>query len=168
MMIPQKVADRLNEQVNHEYFASWTYIAMAYALESMELKTFAKWFFMQAAEERGHAEKIADYLLDQGAKVTLKSLSEPQAEFASVQEIVEKALEHEKNVTNQVHEILALSRSENDPATEKFISWKVAEQVEEVASVAYLLTLTKTASSQKDLFMLEGKVGKLIAAREGH
>ena len=168
MMIPQKVADRLNEQVNHEYFASWTYTAMAYALESMDLKVYAKWFFIQAGEEKGHAEKIADYLLDQGAKVTLKSLSEPQAEFASVQEIVEKALEHEKKVTNQVHEILALSRSENDPATENFIGWKVAEQVEEVASVAYLLTLTKTASSQRELFMLEGKVGKLIAAREGH
>ncbi len=168
MMIPQKVADRLNEQVNHEYFASWTYTAMAYALESMDLKVYAKWFFIQAGEEKGHAEKIADYLLDQGAKVTLKSLSEPQAEFASVQEIVEKALEHEKKVTNQVHQILALSRSENDPATENFIGWKVAEQVEEVASVEYLLTLTKTASSQRELFMLEGKVGKLIAVREGH
>ena len=165
MMIPQKVADRLNEQVNHEYFASWTYTAMAYALESMELKTFAKWFFLQAAEERGHAEKIANYLLEQGAKVTLKSLTAPQTSYASVQEIVEKALEHEKEVTGQVHEILALSRSENDPATENFIGWKVAEQVEEVASVEYLLTLTKTASSQKDLFMLEGKVGKLIAAK---
>ena len=168
MMIPQKVAERLNEQVNHEYFACWTYTAMAYALESMDLKAYAKWFFMQASEEKEHAEKIADYLLDQGAKVTLKSLSEPQAEFASVQEIVEKALEHEKKVTDQVHEILALSRSENDPATENFIGWKVAEQVEEVANVEYLLTLTKTASSQRDLFMLEGKVGKLVAAREGH
>ena len=123
---------------------------------------------MQAGEEKEHAEKIADYLLDQGAKVTLKSLSKPQADFTSVQEIVEKALEHEKNVTNQVHEILALSRTENDPATENFIGWKVAEQVEEVASVEYLLTLTKTASSQRDLFMLEGKVGKLVAARGGH
>ena len=168
MMIPQKVADRLNEQVNHEYFASWTYTAMAYALENMDLKVYAKWFFIQAGEEKGHAEKIADYLLDQGAKVTLKSISKPQADFASVQEIVEKALEHEKKVTGQVHEILALSRSENDPATENFIGWKVAEQVEEVASVEYLLTLTKTASSQRELFMLEGKVGKLIAAREGH
>ena len=168
MMIPQKVAERLNEQVNHEYFSCWTYTAMAYALENMDLKVYAKWFFIQAGEEKGHAEKIADYLLDQGAKVTLKSISKPQADFASVQEIVEKALEHEKKVTGQVHEILALSRSENDPATENFIGWKVAEQVEEVASVEYLLTLTKTASSQRELFMLEGKVGKLIAAREGH
>jgi len=49
-----------------------------------------------------------------------------------------------------------------------FIGWKVAEQVEEVASVEYVLTLTKTASSQRDLFMLEGKVGKLVAAKKGH
>ena len=165
-MIPQKVADRLNEQVNHEYFASWTYTAMAYALESMDLKVFAKWFFIQAAEEKEHAEKIASYLLEQGGKVILKALPAPKIEFGSVKEIVELALEHEKKVTGQVHEILALSRSENDPATENFIAWKVAEQVEEVASVEYLLTLTETATSQRDLFMLEGKVGKLVAGRE--
>ena len=123
---------------------------------------------MEESEYKKHVQKMPDYLLNQGAKVTLKSLSKPQADFTSVQEIVEKALEHEKNVTDQVHEILALSRSENDPATENFIGWKVAEQVEEVASVEYLLTLTKTASTQRDLFMLEGKVGKLVAAKKGH
>ena len=42
MMIPQKVADRLKEQVNHEYFASWAYTAMAYALDSMTLNAVAK------------------------------------------------------------------------------------------------------------------------------
>ena len=28
----------------------------------MDLKAYAKWFFMQAGEEKEHAEKIADYL----------------------------------------------------------------------------------------------------------
>ncbi len=66
MMIPQKVAERLNEQVNHEYFACWTYTAMAYALDSLDLKAYAQWFFMQAFEEKDHPEKLEYYLLDQG------------------------------------------------------------------------------------------------------
>ncbi len=167
MMIPQKVADRLNEQVNHEYFNSWTYTAMAWALERMNLKAFAQWFFVQAKEEKGHAEKIANYLNDQGGTIHLKALSEPKSDFKSVEEIFQTSLEYEKKTTKQVHEILALSRSENDPATENFIAWKVAEQVEEVSSVEYLLAIVKTVSSPKELFMLEGKVAKLVAKREG-
>lgn len=165
MMIPQKVADRLNEQVGHEYFASWTYTAMAWALESMDLKIFAKWFFLQANEERDHAEKIANYVVDQGGDIKLNGLTAPKTDYKSVAEIFETALAHEKKVTKQVHEILALSRSENDPATENFISWKVAEQVEEVSSITYLLSMVKTATSARELFMLEGKIGKIIAQR---
>jgi ferritin len=167
MMIPQKVADRLNEQVNHEYYNVWTYTAMAWNLERMNLKAFAKWFFIQAQEEKGHAEKIANYLNDQGGTVRLKSLGEPKGDYKSVEEIFQTALEHEKKVTKQVHEILALARSENDPATENFIEWKVAEQVEEVSSIEYILAIVKTASSPKDFFMLEGKMAKIVAKREG-
>jgi ferritin len=167
MMIPQKVADRLNEQVNQEYFNCWSYTAMAWTMEQMNLQLFAKWFFIQAGEEKGHAEKIANYLVEQGGTVKLKSLQEPKSDYKSVEETFQAALEHEKKVTKQVHEILALARSENDPATENFIAWKVAEQVEEVSSVEYVLAIVKTASSPKDLFMLEGKIGKIIAQREG-
>lgn len=167
MMIPQKVAERLNEQVNHEYFASWTYTAMGWALEHMNLRLFAKWFFLQANEERGHAEKIANYLLEQGGAIKLKPLLEPKSDYKSVEEIFQAALGHEKMVTKQVHEILALSRSENDPATENFISWKVGEQVEEVSSVEYILSIVKTAASPRDLFVLEGKIGKIVAERLG-
>jgi len=165
MMIPQKVADRLNEQVNHEYFASWTYTAMAWALERMNLKAFAKWFFIQVKEEIGHAEKIANYIIDQGGTVKLKALAEPKSDYKSVEEILQTALDYEKKVTKQVHEILALARSENDPATENFIAWKVAEQVEEVSSVEYLLAIVKTTSTPKELFMIEGKIAKIVAAR---
>ena len=166
MMIPQKVADRLKEQVNNENFNVWLYTAMAWHLERMNLKAFAKWFFVQANEEKGHAEKIANYLNDQGGTVRLKSLGEPKNDFKTVEEIFQTALEHEKKVTKQVHEILALSRSENDPATENFIEWKVAEQVEEVSSIEYILAVVKTASTQRDFFMLEGKIAKIVAKRE--
>lgn len=167
MMIPQKVADRLNEQINHEYFASWTYTAMGWHMEQLNLKAFAKWFFMQADEEKSHAVKIANYLNDQGGTVRLKSLGEPKNDYKSIEEIFQAALDHEKKVTKQVHEILALARSENDPATENFIAWKVAEQVEEVSSIEYILAIVKTASTPRDFFMLEGKIAKIVANREG-
>ena len=67
MMISAKMAARLNKQVIHEHHNYWSYLAMGYWFESNGLKVFAKFFFKQASEEKEHAEKIAKYLLDQGA-----------------------------------------------------------------------------------------------------
>lgn len=160
MMISEKMAQRLNEQVKNEYFAFWSYQAMAYALETMGHKGFAGWFTAQAKEEMGHATKIAGYLLDQGCEVKLQALPAPKTEYKSVQEVVEAALQHELNVTKQVHEIYAMAESEKDYATRKFIDWKVEEQVEEVSSMTNLLDMVKMCETKGQLFMLESRLSR--------
>ena len=158
MMISEKMASRLNEQVRNEFFAYWSYLAMAFAFEDMGLKVFAKWFYAQATEEQGHAMKISNYLLDQGAAVKLVDLPAPKTDFGSALEIVEAALQHELNVTKQVHEIADLAIAENDHATRQFIDWKVEEQVEEVSSSQELVQLVKMAAAPGQLFILEGRL----------
>ena len=164
MMISETMAARLNQQVNFEFYSWYLYLAMAYAFEDMNLPIFAKWFHLQADEEREHAMKIAQYLLDQGAKVTLTAIAEPKRDYQSAQEIVEAALEHEKTVTAQVNEIVDLAIKENDHATRQFIDWFVEEQVEEVKSATELVTLVRMAQTPGQLLMLEGR---LIHMREG-
>lgn len=166
MMIPEKVAARLNEQVKNEMFASLTYLQMAFCFEDMGLKVFAKWFYKQSDEEKGHAMKISRYLLDQGATVKLQTMPEPKNKYASAEEIVQAALNHELNVTKQVHEIVDLARSEKDHATDNFIQWKVAEQVEEVNSVTELLNLVKQTQNLGQLLMLEGRIYRMVEGRE--
>lgn len=166
MMISQKVAALLNEQVKNEYFAFYTYQQMAYKLESMNLKVFAKWFTMQAGEEKEHAEKIAKYLLEQGAEVTLKNLNAPKADYASVLEICQAALQHELGVTKNINDLVALARSENDYPTEQFLGWFLAEQVEEVASTTELLEMVKLAGNPGQVLMLEGRVYHMVQERD--
>jgi ferritin len=163
MMISKKMAKRLNDQVNHEFYANWVYQAMAYALQSMNLKGFADWFDQQAAEERSHAVKIADYLLDQGAPVTLKELPAPRTDYKSVQEICQAALAHELKVTKQINDIAALAETEKDRATIQFIGWFVTEQVEEVATATELLEMVKIAKSPDQLFMMQAHVKRPAA-----
>jgi len=158
MMISQKMADQLNVQVKNEFFANWAYLSMAYAFESMGLKIFARWFFKQAEEEREHAEKIAGYLLDQGAEVKLMALDQPKVKYASAEEICAAAVEHELGVTKNIHDLVELARKENDYATENFLQWFVEEQVEEVASTTELLDMVKMASAPGQLFMLENRL----------
>lgn len=158
MMISEKMAKRLNEQVNHEFYSSWIYRAMAYWLDSAGFKGFAFWFHAQATEEQGHATKIASYILEQGAEVKLEAIEAPKTKYSSVQEVVEAAVAHEKLVTKQVHEIADLAISENDHATRKFIDWKVEEQVEEVSTISDILEWVKMAQTPGQLLMLQGQL----------
>ncbi|MEW6411463.1 MAG: ferritin [Candidatus Zixiibacteriota bacterium] len=158
MMISKNMAKALNGQVKEEFFASWTYTAMGYAFESMNLKIFAKWFFKQAGEEKEHAEKIAQYLIDQGAEVKLTALEAPKTDYKSAEEIVTAAVQHEIKVTKMIHKLVDMARKENDHATDNFLQWFVDEQVEEVASTQELLDMVKMASGPGQLFMLENRL----------
>ncbi len=156
MMISDKMAARLNEQVKHEFHSYWIYLAMAFSFEEMNLKGFAGWFKAQAAEEQSHAMKFADYLLDQGAEVKLTELPQPKTEYKSAEEIVSAALEHEKKITGLINEIAELAESEKDHATREFINWFIKEQVEEVATATDLLAMVKMAQTPGQLLMLQG------------
>uniref|UniRef100_A0A7E4ZWT0 Ferritin n=1 Tax=Panagrellus redivivus TaxID=6233 RepID=A0A7E4ZWT0_PANRE len=58
----------LNQQINNELFASYTYLAMSAHFGNAEvaLPGAAAYFKNQAYEEREHAEKIIDYINDRG------------------------------------------------------------------------------------------------------
>ena len=166
MMIPKKVANKLNEQVKNEFHSEWLYLAMTFSFESMNLPVFAQWFYLQAEEEHEHAMKIAKYLLDQGANVTLQALPEPKASYKSAEEISLAAVDHEKLVTKQIHQLVALAKAEKDTATEVFLNWFVDEQVEEVASVTQLYEMVKLAKTPGQIMMLEGRVYGMVEERK--
>lgn len=155
MMISETMAKRLNLQVNNEFFAFWTYQAMAYCFEDMGYKGFAGWFYAQAREEMGHAMKIAKYMTEQGATVQLSTLAQPKHDYKTVEEIVNGALEHELKVTRDINEIADLAYKENDHATRQFNDWFVKEQVEEVSTVTDLLDLVRKAQTPGQLLMIE-------------
>jgi ferritin len=161
MMIPQKVAKALNDQIAMEFSAFWEYNQMAFCFEDMGLSVFAQFFYAQAKEEQGHGMKIAKYLVDQGAPVKLQALKAPTASYKSAQEICEDFLDHEKKVTQSIHKIVDLAKAEKDTATQVFLNWKVMEQVEEVASATEVLEMVKRATTAGQLLMLEGRIAKL-------
>ena len=164
MMISQKMADAINEQIKNEFFSYWLYLQMSFALEGMDLKVFAQWFNLQAEEEKVHAMKMAKYVLDQGGEVQLQSLDQPKSDFKSVQEVVEAGLAHEKQVTAWINDLMDLSIEEKDHASRSFFQWFVDEQVEEVATANELLSLVKMASSPDQLLLLENRIMSLRGA----
>jgi ferritin len=162
MMISKAMAKRLNEQVNYEYYAFWIYQQMSFEFENIGLQVFAKLFHKQAAEEREHAEKVANYLLDQGAEVKLSKLDAPKASYKSVAEIIKAAVDHELKVTKDWNEISDLAVKEKDHASRVLADWFVEEQVEEVSSMEELLNMVKLTQNQGQLLMLEGRVWRML------
>ncbi len=164
MQIPKAVAAKLNEQVSNEFGASQAYLAMACQFAETGLAALAGHFRKQTEEERSHALKILDYLLSVGAKVVLAPLAAPPASHAGVRAAIEAALEHEKHVTRQIHELVALAEQEKDYATRSFLQWFVDEQVEEIGSMEQLLQVATLAG--ENVLQLEAYVAMRARAGE--
>ena len=81
-----------------------------------------------------HAEKMYNYVNQQGSRVLLEAIEQPPTEFSSMLDLFEKTLEHEKVVTAMINNLVKLAREKDDYATESFLQWYVTEQVEEEAN----------------------------------
>jgi len=158
-MISKKMNQKLNEQITHEFNASQIYLAMACQFDGMGLKVLAGYFRKQTAEEREHALKILDYVLDVNGEVELLAIPAPQKSYASVQAAIDAALAHEKKVTQQIHDLVTLADEEKDYASRSFLKWFVDEQVEEVSTIGHLSQVASMAGN--NLLLLEAYVARM-------
>ena len=80
----------LLEQLNHEFYSAYLYLAMSAYSNTMGLPGFAHWMRMQYEEEIMHVTKMDDYIQDQGGVVTLKAIDQPPLEYGTPLETFEK------------------------------------------------------------------------------
>jgi ferritin len=125
------VHDAINDQINAELNASYTYLAMSAYCELQHFPGCAKWLRLQSQEEYGHAMKLFDFLLARQGTITLKAMPEPMtSHFKSVVEVFEKALEQEQEVSQQIDTLYELAFKEKAFAAVE-LQWFLTEQVEE-------------------------------------
>ena len=102
-MIGKALQDAMNAQINRELFSSYLYLSMAAYFEERNLPGFAHWMRIQEGEERAHALKFYDHLVDRGGRVLLTALEAPRSEWKSPLEVFEEAAAHEAKVTGSIH-----------------------------------------------------------------
>lgn len=134
-MASQKILDALNNQLQMEFFSEYFYISMEAYFMDNNLDGFANFFNVQAKEERDHAYKIFNYISRAGGKIVLQAIEQPKADFESPLEVFELALEHERLITNSIHDLTDLAISEKDHTTSSFLRWFIDEQSEEEESM---------------------------------
>ena len=130
-MLSKKLLQGLNDQINFEFYSSYTYLAMAGYCESIDLSGFANFFRVQAKEELDHAMKLYDYVYQKNGSVVLEQVNKPQGEYDGIIDVFEKGYEHEQLVTRKIYELTDIAYEEREHSTISLLKWFIDEQVEE-------------------------------------
>ena len=162
-MVDERMAEAINKQLNAELYSAYLYLSMAAYFESADLEGFANWMRVQAQEELTHAMKFYDHLVQRGARVTLTMIEAPPTQWDSPLSAVKQVYEHEKMVTALINQLVDLALSLSDHATNNFLQWYVAEQVEEEESSSAVLQKVKLAGDNSSgLLMLDQQLGQRV------
>src|SRR5436190_24137148 len=121
----------INEQINSEFEASYTYLAMAGFCERLKLVGAAKWLRLQSEEEHLHGLKLFEFELARDGAVELKTIEQPNTSFKDLAAVFEQALEHEQRVTIRINSLYELCFKEKSFAEMAELQWFLTEQVEE-------------------------------------
>ncbi len=166
-MISATMEKALNEQVNAELYSSYLYQSMAAWAADQNLPGFTHWLMMQTEEERIHGMKIFHFILERGGKATLAAIATPKNTWDSPKAVFEEVLKHEQYVTSLINKLVDLAIKESDHATNNFLQWYVAEQVEEEATAeAVLRQLRLMEGAPGGLFMIDREMGTKTFATE--
>ena len=158
-MITAKLQNIINDQITAELWSSNLYLQMSYFLKNQGWDGFAHWMKVHSDEEREHATRMADFLIDRGGQVKLNMINVVPEGWGSVLEVFEHSLKQEEMVSKMIDKIVLHAIEEQDFATENFFRTFVDEQVEEEALFGGVVGKMKMAGDAGLLF-LDAQLGK--------
>jgi ferritin len=158
-MIKVELQNIINDQITAELWSSNLYLQMSYFLKHQGWEGFAHWMLMHSNEEREHATRMADYLIERGGKVKINMVNLVPEGWGSVLEVFEHSYKQECMVSNMIDKIVLHAIEQQDFATENFFRQFVDEQVEEEALFSGIVEKLKAAGDAGLLFM-DGQLGK--------
>lgn len=160
-MIGKAMQDAINEQINKELYSSYLYLSMAAYFEDKNLPGFSKWMHMQEGEEREHAMKLYEFLVDRGGRVALKAIAAPESDWKSALELFKQVASHEAAVTASIHSLYEVALKEKDYAAQVMLQWFISEQVEEEKNATEIVAQLELVEARGTaIMMLDHRLGK--------
>ena len=167
MAMTADLQDAYNDQITLEFASSYAYLQMAAFFDDANLPGFANWMRQQAEEERIHAMKFFDFVLDRGNQVELRPIPAPSGEYTSPLSVFEASLAHEQTVTRSIHDLYARATEGKDYESLPLLHWFIDEQVEEEATVTELIEqISMAGDNGAALLLLDRELGTRIPAAE--
>ncbi len=160
---PRKVFSELKRQLNHELNAAHSYLALSIWCAAQNQKGFARFFAKQAGEERKHAQKMIDHLVDRGVPAAVEALPAPRQDFPSLLDVALHAQAMERANTRGINAVFEAALAAKDYPVQVLMHWFINEQVEEEAWAAELVNRVKGATCAGSLAELDRHIEKLLA-----
>ncbi|WP_095499472.1 non-heme ferritin [Paraferrimonas haliotis] len=130
-MLSENMVNRLNEQINLEFFSSNLYLQMSAWCEDKGYEGAAEFLRAHATEEMEHMHRLFTYVSETGAMPILGAIEAPQAEYDSLLGLFTFTYEHEQMITKCINGLAHEAFANQDYSTFNFLQWYVSEQHEE-------------------------------------
>lgn len=137
----------LNQHLTLEFRAAHEYLAMSIWLAEHDLPGFSKWMAKQSSDERMHAQRIINHLVERDQKVKLPAVSAPPADWKSAEVLCAHVLKNEQAVTASINNLYAMAEKAKDRPATIMLQWFVNEQMEEEASARAVLGRIRLAGN---------------------
>lgn len=162
-MLNKEVVRLLNEQVNKEFLSAYFYLDIANFYINKNLNGFGNWFNVQVQEETAHGMLFLKYLQNNGEEVTLEDIKILKKSFESLEEPLTATLEHERLVTESIHNLYSVAFENKDFRTMQFLDWFVKEQGEEEKNTDELIKKYELFGKDgKGLYLLDTELGARV------
>lgn len=164
-MLPKKVEEILNRQIEREDYSSQLYLAMASWAENKGFEGVSEWLYAQSEEERMHMLKLVKYVNERDGVAKIPGMETPPADFSDVFVMFDDVLKHEQYISASINEIVGVCMEENDYTTQNWIQWFVTEQIEEEASVKAIIDKLNLVGKNnlymfdRDIMSMRGEAG---------
>jgi ferritin len=160
MKMSEKLAEAFSEQVTKELSSSVAYLQMSAWFDSIDLPGMASWMRIQSEEERLHALRFMDFVLDRGNKLVIGERKKPTSEFETPKAVFEAALAQEQSTTTSIRDLYLKASEEKDVESYPLLDWFLTEQVEEESTVQKILgQLGHAGKDGSALLMLDRELG---------
>ena len=148
-MLNKKVEKALNDQVKIEAESSQVYLAMASWAEINGYQGSSIFLYHHSDEERLHMLKLIKFINDRGGRAIIPSLTQPEKDYKSLQNIFALLLSHETKVTAEINKVVDVCLREKDYTTHNFMQWYVSEQIEEETLAGNVMDKLKMIGDDK-------------------
>lgn len=165
-MLPSKIEELLNAQIEKECYSSQLYLAMASWAENQGLSGISQWLYAQSDEERDHMLRLIHYVNDRGGKAMIGAIKKPPMEYPGIHELFDDVMNHEQFITASINDIVEACAKERDYTTHNWLQWFVSEQIEEEDSVQAILDKLKLVGDHH-LYMFDRDILNMRSAESG-
>lgn len=135
-----------NRQIDNEFYGAHQYVATAVYFDARNMSYTAGVFYSHAEEERSHAKRFVEYLLDRSLPVKIGPVKQPVNDFRDPVEALRNAVERENEVTDEIFAMAQVARDDNDWFAQQTIEWFIKEQIEEENLFTTLLNVAESAN----------------------